>query len=272
MSRIGENIRRLRLFQNKTQAELAAEVNVTAQAISKWERGAGIPDTSVLPMLCTALNTSIDTLMSYTPPANSETIFERLYAEGDDDFSLKPSELAYRVIHDFGSAEYPELIDIGCGNGRDAIFFARNGYSVTAFDIARSGIDRVYQYADYCHVPIKAFVADVITWRPETVYDIVYACKSLHYLSRESRQDIIEKYKQNTRPGGIHTIEVFVSKPFVERAPDQEKNVQLWRSGEIYSYYADWEILHMEEIIFDCNSSCVPHRHVSDSIIARKPR
>ena len=35
-----------------------------------------------------------------------------------------------------------KVLDIGCGEGKDAVFLARNGYSVTAFDLSEAGIEK----------------------------------------------------------------------------------------------------------------------------------
>ena len=35
-----------------------------------------------------------------------------------------------------------KVLDIGCGEGKDAVFFARNGYDVTAFDLSKEGIEK----------------------------------------------------------------------------------------------------------------------------------
>ena len=45
-----------------TQAALAATMNVSPQAVGKWERGEGYPNASQLPELAKALNCSIDDL------------------------------------------------------------------------------------------------------------------------------------------------------------------------------------------------------------------
>lgn len=48
---------------NLTQEELALRMGVTPQAISKWERGQGLPDISILSDLCRLLNVSSDLLL-----------------------------------------------------------------------------------------------------------------------------------------------------------------------------------------------------------------
>ena len=40
------------------------------------------------------------------------------------------------------------MLDIGCGEGRNAIFFARNGYDVTAFDLEKDGVETPIRVAD----------------------------------------------------------------------------------------------------------------------------
>ena len=43
-----------------------------------------------------------------------------------------------------------------------------------------------------------------------------------------------------------------------------------WKSGELFTYYYDWEISTMKEVIYDCNSGGVPHKHCIDIMIANK--
>lgn len=59
----GEMIRSLRQRQGLTQAQLAGMIGVSDKAVSKWERGCGAPDISLLPCLSEALKTDIDALL-----------------------------------------------------------------------------------------------------------------------------------------------------------------------------------------------------------------
>lgn len=62
MKSIGENIAALRKKKNMTQEALAAEIGVSAQAVSKWENGTNLPDIQLLPILADIFSVSIDTL------------------------------------------------------------------------------------------------------------------------------------------------------------------------------------------------------------------
>lgn len=64
MNEIGLFIKKRRKELGLTQKELADKLNVSFQAISKWETGETLPDTSLLLILCNELETSVDTLLN----------------------------------------------------------------------------------------------------------------------------------------------------------------------------------------------------------------
>ena len=60
---IGETICRLRKEKGMTQAGLAKKMNVSEQAVSKWERDTAYPDITTLSALAEILETSVDSLL-----------------------------------------------------------------------------------------------------------------------------------------------------------------------------------------------------------------
>jgi transcriptional regulator, XRE family len=61
---LGRRIARLRLAKTATQERLAKELNVSPQAVSKWENDINYPDISLLPDLARFLGVSVDELLS----------------------------------------------------------------------------------------------------------------------------------------------------------------------------------------------------------------
>jgi tellurite methyltransferase len=61
-----------------------------------------------------------------------------------------------------------------------------------------------------------------------------------------------------------------VAKPYV---PPQTTNplASPFRSGELLSYYWDWQILDSGQVGFISDASGVPHRKAMDVVVARKP-
>lgn len=62
--KIGKFILDLRKQNKMTQKELADKLNVTAQAVSKWENGRGIPDIEILQRISTEFNVNIDSILN----------------------------------------------------------------------------------------------------------------------------------------------------------------------------------------------------------------
>ena len=71
---LGRRIARLRLSRTATQERLAKELNVSPQAVSKWENDINYPDISLLPDLARFLGVSVDELLSGASASAQETV------------------------------------------------------------------------------------------------------------------------------------------------------------------------------------------------------
>ena len=80
MTSIGQNIKKLRRERNLTQEELAEQLNVTAQAVSKWENGTGLPDISQVVPLSNVFGVPTDVLFG-TQNVNRDEEVERIIKE-----------------------------------------------------------------------------------------------------------------------------------------------------------------------------------------------
>lgn len=60
----GKFIARCRKEQNLTQAQLAEKLNITDRAVSKWETGKCMPDSSIMLELCGILGITVNELLS----------------------------------------------------------------------------------------------------------------------------------------------------------------------------------------------------------------
>lgn len=70
----GKLICALRTKQGLTQKQLAEQINVSDKAVSKWERGDGCPDVSVMPVLAKILGIDVENIMNGELPASSTTL------------------------------------------------------------------------------------------------------------------------------------------------------------------------------------------------------
>ena len=79
---MGKEIHRLRSSRGITQEALAEALNVTPQTVSKWERGASMPDVQMLPEIAVYFGVTIDQLFAMAPQQQLERIENRIYSQG----------------------------------------------------------------------------------------------------------------------------------------------------------------------------------------------
>lgn len=196
--------------------------------------------------------------------------YNKRYDQQNYYWGTRPSPICLEVLKKLPPEKPLKLLDIGCGEGRNAVFFARNGYHVTAFDTSGKGVEKTKKLADKASVTINLFMANINEFRSTENFDILFSTGVLHYIPKELRSEIFTNYKNFTKSGGLNVFSVFVQKPFIEKAPDGEATAHEWLSGELLTYYHDWLIEYSTEEIFDCMSSGKPHKHAVNRIIARK--
>lgn len=268
--KIGSVISRRRKELGLTQNQLAEMLGISFQAISKWENNAAYPDVTMLPKLAAILHTTTDALFGYISVV---TDYDKRYNTEEYYWGLMPNRICYDIMQILPPTKPYRVLDIGCGEGKDAVFFAKCGYAVTAFDISKRGIEKAKTLADHNHTEVNFFKADLSDYRLDQEYDIIFCSGVLHFLPHSERNALCDNLKEHTAENGINALNVFVKKPFISRAPDMtrdEKQRHPWHSGELFGYYHDWLFHSCREEIFDCNSGGIPHKHCMDTLIAQK--
>lgn len=267
---VGQNIARYRKENNLTQEELAKQLSITYQAVSKWENGLSKPDISLLPVLASILNVSIDRLMGYSHNFDPRSYYEEDYRSDEYFWGVQPSAMCLKVLELMPPTRPLTLLDIGCGEGKDAVFFARCGYKVSAFDISDAGIEKTKRLAKEANVYVDVFKANILDFRLERSYDILFSNGVLQHVKKELREEIFANYKAYTAVGGINAFQCLIEKPFIEEIPGKNTVSDHWKSGQLFTLYHDWYLEDCSEYVFDCNSSGIAHKHAANRMFARK--
>jgi tellurite methyltransferase len=194
-----------------------------------------------------------------------ENPYDQEYASQEYYWGKRPSAMCDRVIEIIRPSPdfHPKLLDLGCGEGRNAVYFAKHGFVVFGLDLSLPGLEKTRMYAEEVGVHVETIHADIINYKLEDIYDVIFSTGTLQYLPPEVRGQRFQNYRDCTSPDGINVLSAFVKKPFIPRAPDAEETEYPYKSGELMGYYWDWEMLYCIEEIFDCMSS---------GIIARRYR
>lgn len=196
--------------------------------------------------------------------------WEKAYqSEHINAFSSEPNATIKEFEHLL--SKQSKIIDIGCGEGQNAFYFAKQGFSnVEAFDISESGIEKLKRRCIKENVHLNAFTADLTTYRFERNYDLIMSFGTLHFVKKPDWKAFINKAKENTNIGGIHIMQVFT-----DTVPVSEDiasiAVGLAKDNEIKELYNDWKILQFKSYTFEDEHPGVPkHLHSSNKIVARK--
>ncbi len=161
------------------------------------------------------------------------------------------------------------VLDIGCGEGRNALYLAEQGFTVTAIDISAAGILKLKHFADRKGFWITAEVQDMKHYVFTNKYDLIIAHGSLHLIERENWTFLIQEMKANTNPGGYNVVVVFTD---VIPPPDDLKDfhVGLFREGELFDFYNDWRIVQKRSyILHDEHPGNIKHQHPINKIVAQ---
>ncbi len=104
---------------------------------------------------------------------------------------------------DFCSAAPPgSVLDLGCGQGRDALMFARAGHRVVGVDVSSVGIEQMVATARSQNLDVQGVVEDIRTYRSEQTFDIVILDRVLHMLDAADRLPMLASAMQAVTPGG----------------------------------------------------------------------
>jgi tellurite methyltransferase len=146
--------------------------------------------------------------------------YDERYKQAEYYWGKQPSQICRKVLEMMPSVRSFRLLDIGCGEGRNAVFFARQGYEVTAFDSSSTGVEKTKTLAAESSVKVNVFKADVKEFGLKEEFDVIFSTGVLHYIPEELRNEILESYKSYTRKDGLNVHSVIIKKPFIQRAPD----------------------------------------------------
>lgn len=163
------------------------------------------------------------------------------------------------------------VLDMGCGEGRNALFLARSGFEVDAFDLSEHGIGKLTAAAAKLGVRVNAWVEDMRSFEFTRCYDLVVSHGVLHLLAREEWLRVIEAMQEGTRVTGVNVVAVFTDA--LPTPEDLLPHVRgLFREGELSEIYSAWHIESFESYVKeDEHPHGIRHRHSVNKIVARRP-
>lgn len=214
-------------------------------------------------------------------------IFNRVYRGEGMYYGWKPCEEFTDFLKDV-DLDGRAALDMGCGEGRYAVYLAERGCRVTAIDISEVGLGKLARIAAQRELDIICLLMDLRDYPfPENAHDVVVAATVLGHLEEGVREGIIAGIKRTLAPGGIVYVNVFtVDDPGyrVERGgrsgeDHMESGVSdtsmcvehYYRPNELRREFKDFEIFYYSEGMQRDSSHGTSHYHGLARMIAKKP-
>ncbi len=109
------------------------------------------------------------------------------------------NNFAERVYKQVANKSYKTILDVGCGNGRDSVYFANKGLKVTAVDFAGSGVKQLQSE----NKDIECVLSDISRMQfKSNSFDVIYAHLSLHYFDDKTTTKVFEDLYKMLKKGG----------------------------------------------------------------------
>lgn len=140
------------------------------------------------------------------------------------------------------------VLDVGCGTGENAIFFAKRGLEVWGVDAAPLAIEKAERKAVLREAKVTFLVADALRLeRLRRRFDTVTDCGLFHTFSDEEREKFTRSLKSALEPGGTYLMLCFSEKEPTDWGGPRRVTREEIRS----SFQEGWKINYIKEARFE---------------------
>ncbi len=119
-------------------------------------------------------------------------------------FRLETSEFAKECIRYFPKKS--RVLELGCGIGKDSIFFSKNGHKITVIDFSKEAVKKAEKNTESLGVKNINFLNQDISKKfnfKDASFDVIYAHLALHYFNDIVTKRIFKEIGRVLRRGGI---------------------------------------------------------------------
>lgn len=116
-----------------------------------------------------------------------------------------PSPIVTQVMDAYGIGENAKSLELGCGEGRDAIHLLRSGCNLTATDIAPEAVrycrERWPEYGDHFQI------LDCVRGEMSEKYDFIYAVAVIHMLVEDAHRAAFYRFlREHLKDGAVALV------------------------------------------------------------------
>lgn len=172
--------------------------------------------------------------------------FLEFYCEPKDYFPKKynSNPVHSEVLEAMESLSPGKALDLGCGQGRNALFLTQHGFEVTAVDQNELALEILQSIVEQEDLEMTVGLYDINSANLKQSYDLIVSTVVLMFLQADRIPAIIRNMQDQTNPGGYNLI---VCAMDTEDYPCQVPFSFTFKEGELADYYKDWELVKYNE-------------------------
>jgi len=116
---------------------------------------------------------------------------------------LKPTEDSYYFASKWSELGFKKVLDLGAGLGRHSIFFAQQGFNVSAIDLSDYGMNNLKEWADKENLNIDIKIGDMMALPyADNSIDCVFAYHVISHTDTMGAKKVISEIDRVLKPGG----------------------------------------------------------------------
>jgi len=118
-------------------------------------------------------------------------------------FWLQPSEESYYIAQKWKDKNIKKILDFGCGLGRHSIYFAKQGFHVSAFDLSEEATEHLKLWAEKENLFIEIINADMLKLPyDDNTFDAIFAYHVISHTDSVGAKNIINEMSRVLKIGG----------------------------------------------------------------------
>ncbi|AVA24079.1 class I SAM-dependent methyltransferase [Rhizobium sp. NXC24] len=199
---------------------------------------------------------------------NSERFWERGYLDPNVWTMGGPSLEVYEIEQQL--PRNAMVVDLGCGEGRNALFLAFRGHTVTALEPSSSAVRKLRSVADEHSLSIDVIEGKIEDFVPDQRYDLALAHSSLHFVTKDVWVPLVNELRQRTNESGFHNFTSIIGTSRYP-VPYECRHANSFDRGDLESLYADWQVLRSDFYAkWDSHPGIPTHVHAVEKFVSRK--
>ena len=167
----------------------------------------------------------------------------------DNEFWNSPAPEVYYLAENWKNKKFKNILDVGCGLGRNSIYLAKQGFELSGFDLSNHSVKQTIQKAKEQNVKLNKFVvADMLSFPIEdNSFDSILAMNVISHTDLDGFKKILAEIKRTLKPEGEAYFTLGSKESF-------------WFNNPNCTYVDDYTRIRVE----DGPENGIPHFYIDD--------